>query len=312
MLVKTNQRNTPLMGNKASTIPEQIKLLQDRGMIISDEDKAGEVLLDVGYYRLGFYWFPFEVSYPKKEQRKHLFRKGTKFDYIVKLYYFDFNLRTILMKYLNRIEINFRTFLTYHVSNLHPNSTTWFVDPAIVTSDFIDSFDKEVYTKKFKLNPMIKQHHQNHINDRYAPAWKTIEFMTLGQVIYLFHSIKSQTTKCEICRQFGIKRQKVFDSYLSIIRTVRNRCAHGNILYDTSLPVSIRKGPAGQMFPTDYQKLNGAIKVIYYMIGCISTNRQEDLRKDLKKLLLEYSTVPEVWEIIKNATGIRNVDITLA
>ena len=29
-------------------------------MIINDVEKAKEVLLDVGYYRLGFYWFPFE------------------------------------------------------------------------------------------------------------------------------------------------------------------------------------------------------------------------------------------------------------
>jgi abortive infection bacteriophage resistance protein len=78
---------------KAIDVSRQIELLRQRGMTISDEDKAKEVLLDVGYYRLGFYWFPFEVSYPRKDCRTHEFRKGTKFDYIVKLYYFDFNLR---------------------------------------------------------------------------------------------------------------------------------------------------------------------------------------------------------------------------
>ena len=48
------------MGNKAKTIEEQISLLRSRGMAINDQEKAEEVLLDVGYYRLGFYWFPFE------------------------------------------------------------------------------------------------------------------------------------------------------------------------------------------------------------------------------------------------------------
>lgn len=41
----------------AIDVDEQISLLRQRGMIIDDEDKAKEVLLDVGYYRLGFYWF---------------------------------------------------------------------------------------------------------------------------------------------------------------------------------------------------------------------------------------------------------------
>lgn len=42
-------------------------------MIIDNEDKAKEVLSDVGYYRLGFYWFPFESSYPCKVGRTHEF-----------------------------------------------------------------------------------------------------------------------------------------------------------------------------------------------------------------------------------------------
>ena len=68
----------------ATTINEQISILRTRGMIIEDEKKAIENLLDIGYYRLGFYWFPFEKSYPRKHQRNHLFKEGTKFDYAIK------------------------------------------------------------------------------------------------------------------------------------------------------------------------------------------------------------------------------------
>lgn len=51
----------------ATTIEEQIQKLKDRGLIISDEAKAKEVLLDVGYYRFGSYLFPFELTYPSKK-----------------------------------------------------------------------------------------------------------------------------------------------------------------------------------------------------------------------------------------------------
>jgi abortive infection bacteriophage resistance protein len=58
---------------QATTIEEQIALLKNRGMIIGNEDKAKEILMDIGYYRLGFYWFPFEKTYPAKIEPAHMF-----------------------------------------------------------------------------------------------------------------------------------------------------------------------------------------------------------------------------------------------
>ena len=45
---------------KAYTIDQQIARLKSNGMAFDDEEKAKEILLDVGYYRLGFYSFPYE------------------------------------------------------------------------------------------------------------------------------------------------------------------------------------------------------------------------------------------------------------
>ncbi len=45
---------------KATTTQQQLQKLSDRGMLIDCEDKATEHLLDIGYYRLGFYWKYFE------------------------------------------------------------------------------------------------------------------------------------------------------------------------------------------------------------------------------------------------------------
>lgn len=295
------------MKKEATNVDEQIALLRQRGMMIIDEEKAKEVLLDIGYYRLGFYWFPFEQSYPSRINRTHIFRPGTTFEDIVKLYYFDFNLRGILSKYLNRIEIHLRTFLTYHVSNKHVSSPTWFVNPAVVSVDYIHEFGKTVYTSTFRRTLAIKHHHKMHINDIYAPAWKTIEFMTLGGIIHLFDAIKDQQTKREISEHFGIKHLPVFESYLTLIRTIRNACAHGSVLYDIALPTSIRKGPAGAMAESNYQRLHGAIRVILYMIGVVSVNRQQDLKVELEDLFKGTSSSPVVYETIRKASGIERI-----
>ena len=99
------------MKKKVKTIEEQIEILKTRGMIFEDEKKAKEILRDIGYYRLGFYWFYFQ-----KSRKKHTFRENTQFSTIVKLYYLDSDLRFLLTKALSRIEINLRTQLVYIVS----------------------------------------------------------------------------------------------------------------------------------------------------------------------------------------------------
>ena len=50
------------MEKKVKTIEEQIEILKTRGMLFEDEEKAKEILKDIGYYRLGFYWFHFQMS----------------------------------------------------------------------------------------------------------------------------------------------------------------------------------------------------------------------------------------------------------
>ena len=40
----------------ATTIDQQLDLLEQRGLRINDREKAKEILLDIGYYRLGFYF----------------------------------------------------------------------------------------------------------------------------------------------------------------------------------------------------------------------------------------------------------------
>ena len=74
------------MTKRATTISEQIELLKSRGMAIPDEHKAEEILMDIGFYRLGFYAFPFEKDFPCLENRSHKYKSGTSFTDVVDLY----------------------------------------------------------------------------------------------------------------------------------------------------------------------------------------------------------------------------------
>ena len=292
----------------AKTVEEQIKILRSHGIIIRDEDKAKEILHDIGYYRLGFYFFPFETTHPKTSRRTHEVVSGTLFEYAVSLYYFDFDLRNILNRYLTRVEVAFRTHLTYYMSLKHRDDPTWFVSPTVVRQSFIQEFDREVYNSKvFRKNQQIRRHHVNYPSDKYAPAWKTIEFMTFGSVVKLYKSIDNIEEKKSIARFFGVGKVSVFESYIDAIYTLRNKCAHGAALFDLQLPNGISsKGPKLGLEGGNHQKLVGALTVLEYVLGQISENRKQDLQDDLNKL---FSCMKrenkDLTEILQKCSGIK-------
>ena len=72
--------------------------------------------------------FPFEKKYPIKAGRDHTIREGISMDTVLRLYYFDFELRLLLLKYISRIEIHLRTTIVNYMSAKHLNKDTWFVD----------------------------------------------------------------------------------------------------------------------------------------------------------------------------------------
>ena len=271
------------MTKPATTIDEQLDLLKTRGLAIQNEDKAREILLDIGYYRLGFYLFPFEKSYPQLRNRTHEYIDGATFEDAVKLYYFDFDLRLLLTRYLTRIEIAFRTALIYNLSNKYSPNSVWFISPSVVSRSYARDFENKVYTADFKRNPIIQRHHQKNPNDRFAPSWKTLEFMTFGAVMKLYEQLKERDDKILIAQKLGIRQVVTFESYMHTIREVRNACAHGHLLYDLRLPRRINRGPA-HITPQESGNIVGALRVIRYMMAQISTKRADDLSASVKSL----------------------------
>ena len=271
------------MSKRATTIQEQIALLKSRGMSIPDDHKAEEVLLDIGFYRLGFYAFPFEKSFPNLNNRSHEYKPNTSFTDVLDLYYFDYDLRKILTYYLNRIEVNLRTYITYTVSNYYKESPTWFVDSSVMKSNYILDFKDKVY-RTIRENPVIKRHHNKYINDKFAPAWKTVEFMTLGNLCSLFNNLKDNNLKISIAKHYQCGLG-VFINYMETIRVIRNSCAHGSCIYNISLAKAIRSSKYVPVTGNIRHNIRGIISVLRYILGTVSVNRQNDLDKEISNLL---------------------------
>ncbi|MGO2358966.1 MAG: Abi family protein [Mesonia sp.] len=286
------------MGKKVTTVEEQIKKLKARGMVMDlGEKKTQEILLDIGYYRLGFYWNPFEID------KEHNLKEGTKFSDVVKLYYLDTDLKHLLSKALNRIEINFKTQLIYHVSNYYDKNPTWFVNKKVVSSQFIKGFPY-IYNEKFiQNNKPIKNHHKKHSNDIYAPAWKTLEYLTFGSVIKLYLSLHNQDLQRTIAEQYSIRSLGVFENYLTTILFIRNICAHSGLLFDSSTPLGIKSTPIVKIEHDKRHSLSSSMKIIGYFLEKISLNRCKEITENVDKLFVEFGNNKPIKDIISNKIG---------
>jgi abortive infection bacteriophage resistance protein len=289
------------MGSKATTVDEQIQKLFNRGMVFENEAeiiKAKEILLDIGYYRLGFYWNPFEID------KDHNFALGTKFSDVVCLYYLDVDLKNILNRALNRIEINLRTQLIYYVSNAYPDNPTWFASKKVMYSHFVDEFPIKSYTDQFKFNNKpIKKHHIKYPNDIYAPAWKTLEFLTFGTIEKIYFSLKDEDLKKQIANLYGVKKIKVFQNFLKTVIFIRNICAHSDILFDSNTPKEIETTPLITFNNNNRHSLDSSIKVILYFLGIISNSRKDIIENEIIDLFDSHSDNPVIQKIITEKIG---------
>ncbi|NEW79709.1 MAG: Abi family protein [Gelidibacter sp.] len=288
------------MGNIATNFNKQIELLKERGMNLDYEsNQIKDFLLDIGYYRLGFYWHHFE------KDTEHNFKPDTKPSNVIALYYLDVDLRNILLKYLNRIEINFRTKVVYYVSNKYKNSLAWFADENITNNSFIQSIPgktsmlNRVYTLEFiNNNKSLKNHHDRNPTDTYAPAWKTLEFLTFGVLLNLFKNIKNEEIKKRVSESLGILNINKFENLMTTVVLIRNICSHGDVLYDFKTPRGLSAVPNINFDESDRSSLSACIKVISYFLEYISPNRKIDFLKEIDELFNENAKNEVIKKII--------------
>lgn len=98
---------TPENVKPFKTYDEQISLLKSRGLIISDDDKAREILKRMNYYRLS--------AYSLTLRKDDVFYPGVSIEDIVALYDFDAKLRSIIFEYSSKVETTLREIGRAHV-----------------------------------------------------------------------------------------------------------------------------------------------------------------------------------------------------
>lgn len=286
------------MAGTATSVENQIKKLHQRGMILDlDTDKIKEILLDIGYYRLGFYWHQFEID------GEHNFVEGTKFSTVIDLYYLDVDLRYLLIKYINRLELNFRTNLIYWASMHYNENSIWYTDPSIMSADYLRDI-KSHYNKNFKKkNIQISKHHLKYPDDKYAPCWKTFEYYTFGSIVKVYEHLIDYDIKRIISLKYAIKKPDRLQNFLDTLVFVRNSCAHSGVIFDLHIDKGV-SGIPGVNFNNNYShSLDAAFTALLYLINNISSNRKNELEEKLIQLFDVFKDNEVIKKIIENKLG---------
>lgn len=260
------------------SINEQIALLtENKGLKCSDQRELERALVEVGYYRLSAYWFPYKT---KCKSGITIFREGTTFETIICTYEFDRALRQLMFDAVGRIEIYLRSRIAYPASE--ERGPFCYPDVAIsrLKREFSAAKKNEQYIKHFAAKYGDEQ--------ELPPYWVMVECVTMG-TIELLYSEMSPQTKATIANEFGVK-VPILKNWISVLRVSRNACCHHSRVWNRTWGVKPMIPKAWKEFRGSNDKTFAVLSVLYYMLESIGESAQ--WRHNLEELITKFSDIP--------------------
>jgi abortive infection bacteriophage resistance protein len=275
-----------------TTYSEQLAILQERGLIISDTETAEAFLSFCNYYRFSGYLLAFE-------DKRHVLFPNTTFENVRYLYEFDRNLRCLVSEAIAEIEISVRTRIAQEIGFLndpffHRNKqiflprlhTDWDVWYAKITDETKRS--QELFVKHFE---------NKYTEFPDVPIWVLTELMSFGSLSKLYACLQPKYQK-PASKFFGTPHV-VLVSWLHSLTNIRNLCAHHSRLWDRNL--SIPPKVPNNLVEFQYFQQGGSTWRLFYILSIIKflldrikerTNVDIEWRQRIVDLLNHHPPVP--------------------
>lgn len=172
-----------------TTFKEQVQRLHERNMIVGEEETAEIILERLNYYRLSGYMLSFK-------EEDHLYKSGSTFENVVRLYEFDRKLRNLLIGILESIEIAGRTHVAYHLAHkygeLSYESSSCFVNQNW-HEKFLSDLSKATADAR-RGHELFVEHHDLKYGGK-LPFWAAVELMSFGMISKLFSNLQPEIRK---------------------------------------------------------------------------------------------------------------------
>jgi abortive infection bacteriophage resistance protein len=256
---------------------DQLKLLIDRGMEVTDPAMAADYLERIGYYRLGAYWYSLrEWDKDHPGVRSEHFVEGSRFQDVVDLYVFDKRLRLLLFDMVERIEVAVRVDVAYLLGEKDRFAQT---NASLFDSRFAKkpagSLEKTKHEKwLLKYDKAIADSREVFVTefkkkyDLPLPIWISKELWDFGMLSTLYAGMLVPD-KQKIAGIYGIPDWRVMQSWLWTLSVSRNVMAHHARLWNSNLVAQPRLPTVGSLPSFDH--LVGDTRVIarVYVVLCI-------------------------------------------
>lgn len=276
---------------------DQLQVLKDRNLTVTNDNKAVSYLSQINYYRLSAYFLPFQT-------KKDTFDTGVTFSNIIDTYSFDRELRLLVFDSIERIEIAVRTQFV-SIMSLKYNDSHWHDQKGLFNPKkshhnyIIDPYADLQYTignamKARRPEVFIKHYKDNYHTPINPPSWMCFELLTIGELSRIYRGLKSKSDKKEIAAVFDL-HPTIFTSWLHTLTYIRNICAHHSRLWNKELAIkpSLLLKPVGPWIGAQY---NNPKRVFYFLCVLkyflLRANPNSRIRGKLINLLTKYNSVP--------------------
>lgn len=258
------------------SIPDQIALLEARGMGVPDPAYAAHCLQHISYYRLRAYWLPFEGI--PQATGEHRFRDTTSFDDVLELYIFDRRLRLLVMDAIERIEVSLRGGWAHHLAMKYgPHG---YLDPGLYhrADRYAQAFSKLIEDLRRSKDTFILHYKNRYDDPEHPPVWMTAEVISLGQLSMWYSNLKNRSDRQAIAKVYGLD-ETVLVSLAHHLTYIRNICAHHGRLWNKQVTVKmiVPKSPASLKLALNgaaQGRLYNTIVVLAYLMDIVAPKNQ--------------------------------------
>lgn len=236
------------------SLDQQLELLRQRGLLISNPDESRRALAEIGYYRLAAYLYPFRKPKPEDLRTTHWnyrfdeFEPSSTFESAIAIYDFDRRLRHVLFEGLELLEVGLRS----RISNCAGTVDVFIhLKPELLDADECARRSKgssktryDQWRSKYREQvrrasgeDFIKhhrsrygEHHRSRYDDE-LPVWLALEVSDFGSITHLYNLLPKDV-KNEIARYFGVTQGAMFASWLRSFNYTRNLVAHHSRIWN--------------------------------------------------------------------------------
>ncbi|PJG44947.1 DNA-binding protein (plasmid) [Sphingobium sp. LB126] len=225
---------------------DQLALLVQRGMAVTDPAKATLHLQRIGYGRLTPYWQPFQDSIPDPADPAGViltdqFRPGAEFRHAVDLYLFDKQLRLLFLDAIERIEVALRVELAHALGKRDPwaHRNAAFLDAHRANraihggnttrhQSWLDKADQSITRSK---EPWVAEFFKTYNSP--VPIWMAVELWDFGTLSWLLE-MAHPNDRAAIAKHYGLLPNTLV-SWIRTLAFVRNICAHHSRLWNAGI-----------------------------------------------------------------------------